>query len=378
MSNPVDFLPWSDERAAIPFLSFLIGQSSDFPSHDIHPPQLAQWLIAHALGPLAYHRCRQSYPAISELLQADIFSATAELALHRAVLSRLIRAFAETHIPFVLLKGAALQTIYALPEMRVMSDIDLWISAEHMPQAVQIMTRLGYWLYNKPDRPVALQMLGEGELQFYRQDGQPGLVELHWLPLAGWWLRRTAQVDFAGMWARKVRVTSLEGEVFLLTPEDMILQLALHLSVNHQFGLSSLRYLVDMAVVAREQGVDWQVVVERARDWRVKTAVWLVLSLLSALIPLPGLDDALSKIQPSLWRRRWLNRFVNPAGILRGIDWRNRNGRYLLLLLLVDQPKSILHLSYRTLWPEKEWLIARYGANGNHWQHLSRIFRLRV
>ena len=35
--------------------------------------------------------------------------------------------------------------------------------------------------------------------------------------------------------------------------------------------------------------------------------------------------------------------------------------RYVFLLLLIDRERDMLRLVYRALWPEREWLIARYG-----------------
>ena len=49
-----------------------------------------------------------------------------------------------------------------------------------------------------------------------------------------------------------------------------------------------LRGLLDVALLARSQPVDWQAVAERAHDWRVAAATWLVLDLADALFGLPG------------------------------------------------------------------------------------------
>jgi two-component SAPR family response regulator len=35
--------------------------------------------------------------------------------------------------------------------------------------------------------------------------------------------------------------------------------------------------------------------------------------------------------------------------------------RYMFLLLLVDRGRDAAKLIFRTLWPEREWLSARYG-----------------
>ena len=38
--------------------------------------------------------------------------------------------------------------------------------------------------------------------------------------------------------------------------------------------------------------------------------------------------------------------------------------RYVYLLLMVDRKRDAVKLVYRALWPENEWLRARYGRSG--------------
>ncbi len=54
-------------------------------------------------------------------------------------------------------------------------------------------------------------------------------------------------------------------------------------------SMSPLRGLVDIALLARHYPIDWSVIVQRARAWRVATALWLVLSL---AVDLAGLDGS--------------------------------------------------------------------------------------
>ena len=53
--------------------------------------------------------------------------------------------------------------------------------------------------------------------------------------------------------------------MYHLSAEDTVLQSAVHLAVNAQFGATALRNLVDLALLAQVKEVDWPVVVQRAR-----------------------------------------------------------------------------------------------------------------
>lgn len=366
--------PWVDIPTARCLLRWLLAGGELACLHE--PSALAAWLTRQGLGALAYGRCGDDQAALRRRLQADMFAAAAESSLRQAQLHPILEAFARADLPLVLLKGAALSlSLYADPAWRTMSDLDLWLQEGDMPAAAQLMAALGYVTSGKEARPFQLQQLSRGEIPFYRPGLSAGLVEFHWSPFSGWWLARTAVIDEAGLWARREPVA--KAAAAHLASEDMVIHLAVHTAVNHQFGLSALRSLVDMALTAQKRGVDWAVVAERARAWRVGTAVYTVLDVLDQLFELDGLAMALDALRPSR-RRRWLiGRFVTPERVLAGHDLRAGWQRFLLLLLLVDRKRDMGKLVGRTLWPEPEWLAARYSDDAGHWRHLWRVVRER-
>ena len=323
------------------------------------------------LGPLAYARCRASNQVLSAQLQEDSFAAAAENSLHFDSLDRIKRAFQAAGIPLVLLKGAALaHTVYEQPALRPMADVDIWLRPKELPEAARLMTELGFRAAGKKARPPALQLLSGGEIRFYRPEWRQGLVELHRSPFPGWWLRRVATVDDGAVWSRREPLPVLGPLIYQLGPEDTVIQLAVHLAVNHQFGLAAVRSLLDIAFTVQKRPVNWMIVAERARWWRVGTATWTVLHLLHHLTDTADSEPALAYLRPSWLRQRWLRRFVSPESVLGGIDLRNSRARYLLLLALVDRPRDMLYLLWRTAWPEREWLDARYQNQCGRGRHL--------
>ncbi|MBK6328475.1 MAG: nucleotidyltransferase family protein [Chloroflexi bacterium] len=379
-----EFAPWPDVATARFVLQQLTGRTLpesgevNWEDRGLAVGALAGWLTAHGLGPLAYARCRRAWPALGAALQADVVSAVAESSWQQASLSRLKSAFAAAGLPLVLLKGAALGIgVYDEPAQRTMSDVDIWAPAGEMPTVARVMGELGYRSSIKAERPLALEQLSQGEIRFVQPGWQVGLVEAHWSPFLGWWLARTADVDDPGIWARLAQVGDETG-VYQLCPEDMIIHLAVHTAVNHQFGMSALRSLVDMALTAQKRGVDWGEAAERAAAWRVGTAVSTVLELLDQLIGVDGMEEKLGGIRPSAVRRYLLRRLVTPESVLAGRDVRHGWQRYALLLLLVDRPRDAARLLWRTVWPEAAWLAARYGEPTGHGRHLWRLVRRRA
>jgi hypothetical protein len=244
-----------------------------------------------------------------------------------------------------------------------MGDLDLWLSVEDMIRARAALTGMGYVEANKTRRPPELQFQQDGEVQMLSREPGRGLVELHWSAFSGQWLWRTA-IDRAGILCRAIQVMVVGRPAWTLAPEDAIIQLAVHQAINHQMSYPGLRGLLDLVLLARSRTLDWSAVVDRARTWRVATVTWLVLQLAHNLLGFDEAASALRSLQPSLQRRRLLAAFTDETRLLAGHDMTGGPQRLLFQLLLVDRGREAARLIGRTLWPERAWLAARYGAAG--------------
>jgi hypothetical protein len=375
--------PWPDLATARSFLS-LLYQGVPAPVAGPAADALARWLIDHELGPLAYVRFQTAWPQLGQQLQAAYFAAAAENQLHQENLRQITAAFARARLPLVVLKGSALaQMVYPDPACRPMSDIDLWLEAERMAEAINLMTELGFQTQEKAERPTKLQRLSGGEIRFGRPHWVQGLVELHWSPMPGWWFYHTAVPNTAAMWQRRLPLPLVENGaetadlIGQLDPEDTIIQIAAHIAVNHQFSGMLLRSLADIALTAAARPVNWSRLAERARAWRLGTAVYLTLTLTDQLFDLPACQPACDHLRPGSLRCRLLARLVNPRTALNRADIRTSLARQYLLLLLVDRPRDGLRLIGRTLWPTAEWRAARYGRPTGPLSHFWHLLRTR-
>ncbi len=293
----------------------------------------------------------------------------------------MLRAFREAGIPVVPVKGAWLgQVIYGNVAQRTMSDVDLWLQRERLDEARKVMESLGYSSRSKEDRPQALQDALSGETQFFK----PGatMVELHWNIMSGEWLRISGRCDEKAIWERTVPAE--QDDCRYLIPEDAVIHLCVHLAVNHQMSQSTLRTLVDLDRLRRRARIDWDVVARRAREWKVATAVWLVLSSLSELLGDPSGELPLAGLAPSPLRSSILRRFVNPERIMGVLTITAGPKRFLFLLALVDRPRDAVRLVGQAVIPDREWLTLRYGLEDSPpwrvgvqrlWHPLRAVFR---
>lgn len=347
----------------------------------------ATWLRGQGLAPYVWHRLKaagctnEAPPGRVQTLRGAYYAAVADAELHTAELVAVLATLRAARVTPVVFKGAALAYLaYPDPACRPMGDLDLWVTAESMQTAQAALEAVGYRQHVKDTRPVEFQAKNGGEVQLGGAGGGRGLVELHYSTFAGEWLRRTTALDKDCIACRTVPVTVAGCSAWALSAEDAVLQLAVHLAVNHQMSYPGLRGLVDIVLQARSQPPDWRVVAERAHTWRVATATWLVLSLAHTLLGLPGAEESMAALRPSAFRRRLLTRFANTETMLAGRDITHGPLRFIFLLLLIDRPGDALRLLGRALWPEGGWLAARYGASGPRvrMRHLAGALRGRV
>ena len=375
--------PWRDERSARNFLSSLAHTAVGL--HDPDGPngateasdrtQLVLWLLGHDLGGLGFAWAAPTDPELAAMLRGAALATAAGNLAHFATLDRIERLFESERLPMVLLKGAALACSgYHDPSFRSMSDLDIWVRDEDMPRAVLGLRSLGFHQEpGLPGRPDALQRRSSGELIFRHAWGEHGLVELHYGAFQGWWIQRAAQPDTEAVWRRRTPMGP-GRHASRLAAEDAILQTGFHVVVN-QFGQAPLRGLMDLAVLARAHFIDWDVVAERARAWRLATATWLVLDTANRLIGLPGCGAALARLRPGRSRRAALRAFMPSVALLSGRDLTRKTRRHTFMLALVDRPRDGARLIGRTLWPESWWIAARYGRPVGHIEHLWGLVR---
>jgi hypothetical protein len=329
----------------------------------------ATWLRGQSLAPFVFYRLRETgdlarLPAdVQRGLQNAYYAAAGVNAVQRRETEAVLRALDDAGIETVLMKGTPLAyTVYAEPACRLKSDLDIWLPPAQLPAAIEALRPLGYAPYDKSNRPAAFISLTGGEQQLFGQDPGTGLVELQWPALRGEWVRRTAAVDHAAIWARRV-VVSMEGRsAWAMAPEDLLIHLCLHLAINHGFGEPALRNLLDVHRVAARLAPDWVAVAERAKAWRLATMLWTTLSLAGQLWGTPVPASVLAALQPGLARRRAIAalRLADTVLAMRSGSYTYR--RFVIQMLLTDRPRDAWRLVWRALYPEAEWLRARYGV----------------
>jgi hypothetical protein len=290
--------------------------------------------------------CRRAPAWASTTLRGSAAGVAAQNLHILHELARVARAFESSQVPLMALKGAALNlTVYPRRDLRPMSDLDLLVAPKDAAHAVEILKSIGYVdgasLIRDDFFPTHYY-----EKEMILGGRQPVRVDLHAHP---WRPMHLAQiVSHESFRADAVRVPLGNTSILIPGPATMFVHLAAHAAFH---GCSRLIWLYDLKRVADhyESLLDWNLVLERARQWHLSLAVQTAVDRAQALF---------GEICPAIWRQ--LTDAPN--------KWRDR-------LTLWQTPRDasspLFHVACNTLClrgmrPRAAYLAALLSPGANH------------
>lgn len=272
-------------------------------------------------------------------------------------LAAFLRACADTGLPTIVLKGAALsETIYPRLGLRDYRDLDVLIRPADAPRARAVLDHLGY----AADEVHWHDLLYGDDCQAdFALDTPAGpvVLELHTGLLNNDLLTDQVLLGGEGLWARARPAILAEVPALVLSPEDQLLHLCLHLAGHH---LIAPRSLWDIARVCAVQTVDWPLLTDLARQSGLTRIAYTGLILASHLFEAKIPPSALSALAPR--PRRLLERLA----LTRAQDTEGRRTSLLrlpLLFLLSDRPRRLPRLLRRLVFPSRRWLRDHYAPD---------------
>lgn len=203
--------------------------------------------------------------------EAGKLLAVAANVVSLAHVRRIEQALGGAGITVVRLKGSGyLGSLYPTLDRR-MVDVDLLVRPKDRPEAKRILEAHGYEAVPAP-RHWRYSWHGHYNWQFVG-DGVRPMVELHHSLCA----RGLFDINSDRLVDRRVSRHDGVSEMFTLGPEDALLHLAVHLvkdAYEHDHRLAG-----DARRIIEQWEPDWDVVVPRARRWRVTVGLRYVLEV---------------------------------------------------------------------------------------------------
>lgn len=341
----------------------------------------------HGVAPLVYSTLKRAAdrgtvpPAVMELLARLYYQQAAVNGHLYAELRKILEACARAGIPVLVLKGAAIaERVYGNIALRPMRDLDLLVRRNDLEATDHLLRGLGH-VPDESNQSAAWYRDHHHHLALYGAPDGRAAVELHHHIVAP---TPPVPIPIEDLW-RRARPTTAGVGALALCPEDLLLHLCLHASLNHQFSLG-LRPICDIAQTVRYYGdeIDWEQVRHRAGQWAVGKYVYLTLRLARDLVDATVPEELLDSLQPEgfnpyviVWARaqifavepRILPLSANLAQ-LRGPK-RLRDKGALLLRSAVPSPKVMarlypaspdskrIYLYYPVRWRDLLWQYGR-------------------
>lgn len=209
------------------------------------------------------------------------------------------------------LKGFFLQqAVYKVDEIRPMNDIDLLVRREDIPKAIDILKKNGFRMESHFDPTFENEDIKHAP-PMENEYGQ--LLELHWNLLEE---NEPFSINMDQVWEQKA---CFSDGLWGLSIEHLIVHLAIHGTYQHFLRLG-LRSLLDLSRVIEKyaDSIQWELVVETARDWKAEKSLWISLKLAEKYLSVALPKDAMLSIEPKngaemLFRASLLTETLRPG-----------------------------------------------------------------
>jgi hypothetical protein len=197
-------------------------------------------------------------------------------------LVRLVELLAKSGIRSIALKGPTLAAAaYGDVGLRLCVDLDILVHQADAPRAARLLQSIGYNGWDWQPHQDALHLRVNSEHTLISAEWRI-IVDLHWALSPGI-MRMPATFD--ELWKRSVEVKIAGAAVRALSPEELIMFLALH-GAKHQW--CALGLVCELAELIRANpGVDWDWVHRRSRELGMLRILHMGLFLARDLLDAP-------------------------------------------------------------------------------------------
>jgi hypothetical protein len=188
-------------------------------------------------------------------------------------------------------KGLTLaETMYGNMALRQTGDIDLLIRSQDFPQIKNVVRELGYTPHMPLSQTEERAYLTSGyECAFDCSAGR-NLLELQWALQPRFY---AVDIEMDALFRRAVPATVAGRKVKTLSNEDMLVVLAVH-AAKHMWG--RLIWLCDIAQIISLPNLNWDWIVDQAKELGIARILSITLQLTAALLgvaPPPAVESKL-------------------------------------------------------------------------------------
>jgi Uncharacterised nucleotidyltransferase len=238
--------------------------------------------VLRRLRPMLYGALRRNGPTVAKALEASLRMAYVREELrmeaYRRICAQILSTLAETGIPTILLRGAALGgTAYGDWALRHTHDVDLLVWEDDLARSARALVSVGF------EPRAELSNARTGDVTLRHRSGLP--VALH----SRLFRPAYANGNLSAMWARS-RSQPLDGVAArVLSPADSLLHVCGHAAFRPSRRL--LLWVCDAwQIIRAHPELDWAILLEGAAERRLSLPLYVTLRYLATELdaPIPG------------------------------------------------------------------------------------------
>jgi hypothetical protein len=330
-------------------------------------PALVELAVREGTAPLLHsHLCRLDLldrlplPARRRLSEVarSVWAANVVLARHWGEVTAALR---QAGVETLTLKGMALaNVVYTEAGLRPMADVDLLVRPADHAIALATLRSLGY----ETPGDVADRL---GASRSFAELVRAGTrIDLHWHAARYLRFEGIVAIDHDGLWRRARSLVTPEGSSLMLSPEDLLLHLVLHLTLGSDFA--RVLWYADIDAVARRFAaeLDWPRLEKEADRWRVRTLTGWTLGVVAASFGTPLPPGLLARLGQGRVRRAAVAECIGsstPPSLAGALD---DTRVYPAQTLMMDRAADVLRVFVWTFFPPSTWLKHHYTLDS--WQ----------
>ena len=291
-------------------------------------------------------------------------------------LDHVASALDHENIPLVALKNVGIaRGLHPCAGCCPMGDIDVLVAQADFPRAHDILLQLGYrFEFRSPLEEcefLAAATTGSAEYCRILETGEELWLELQWRPVAGRWIQPDQEPRAVDLIARSLPIQGSHAR--LLSPEDNLLQVALHTAKHSYVRAPGLRLHTDVDRIVRAQSLDWDRFLALTTSLHVRTATYYSLQIPRQICGTPIPSEVCERLAPPKLQRRQIARLMRRAGLFHPNESKFSRLEYIVFTsLLYDDLRSWR----RAILPRRQWMRERYGEHATWqlpWLHVRRI-----
>jgi hypothetical protein len=337
------------------------------------PPEDQMWRAIigeadrHGLAPILYRwlndsgRASRLPPAALDELKARVSRLTARNLVLAQEAASILKTFESRRVVCAPIRGLTLaELLYGEITARPMGDVDLLVRKNDLPGVASALRDLGF---EEMDRRPGFAQAYSYTLKFIKDRHGWIIVEPHWTlaypPFAG-------RLDMDAVWERCVRGRVLGMETWLLSREDMVLNLCLHLIHRGESAPLLWFYELDRLLRHPHDALNWEGMLRIAEGSGLEGLLLEGLGYVKNLFASPIPDEVFDRPLKAVPRNRlpsngaWLERRL--VGLLAG-ESRADGRESLALLFVIKGVRAKLRYALALLFPSAEFMRLQYGAS---------------